>query len=117
MIPYVGPWIGGLPLFIIIAVQDVQNAFIFVAIMLIGQQIDANIVQPRIQSGQMGINSFWIVVVIIISGSLFGIFGMIIGVPIFSVIYSLIKEFVEYLLERKGLPKASNAYKAENEIK
>lgn len=117
MIPYIGPWLGAIPVFIMIGVQDMRTAMIFVLVIIIAQQIDGNIVQPRIQSGQMGMNSFWIVFAIIIGGSLFGIPGMIIGVPIFAVLYSLIKEFIEYILIRKGLPKESSAYSKENEDK
>lgn len=115
MIPYVGPWLGALPVFLMIAVQNTKTSLIFVIIILIGQQIDANIVQPRIQSSKMSMNSFWIVFSIIIGGSLFGIPGMIIGVPIFSVIYKLIKEFINYLLQKKGLPTNTEAYSLENE--
>lgn len=117
MIPYIGPWLGAIPVFIMIGVQDIRTAMIFIVVIIIAQQIDGNIVQPRIQSGQMGMNSFWIVFSIIIGGSLFGIPGMIIGVPIFAVLYTLIKELVEYILERKGMPKESVSYSIENEDK
>ncbi len=117
MIPYIGPWLGAIPVFIMIGVQDIRTAMIFIVVIVIAQQIDGNIVQPRIQSGQMGMNSFWIVFSIIIGGSLFGIPGMIIGVPIFAVLYTLIKELVEYILERKGMPKESVSYSIENEDK
>lgn len=117
MIPYIGPWLGAIPVFIMIGVQDMKTAMLFVIIIIVAQQIDGNIVQPRIQSGQMGMNSFWIVFSIIIGGSLFGIPGMIIGVPIFSVIYTLLKELIEYILQKKGLPKESIAYAKDNEEK
>lgn len=115
IVPYIGPWIGAIPVFIMIGVQDIEKALIFVVIILIAQQIDGNIVKPRIQSEQMGMNSFWIIFSIIIGGSLFGILGMVIGVPIFTVFYTLMKELVEYLLQRKGLPKELKAYRKENE--
>ncbi|MDD7306471.1 MAG: AI-2E family transporter [Peptoniphilaceae bacterium] len=117
MIPYLGPWLGATPVFLMIGVQDMRNAMIFIIVIIIAQQIDGNIVQPRIQSGQMGMNSFWIVFAIIIGGSLFGILGMIIGVPIFAVLYTLLKELIEFILEKKGLPKESKAYSKENEGK
>ena len=62
------------------------------------------------QSEKLGISSFWILVAILIGGSLFGIVGMIVGVPIFVVIYQLIKEVVEYLLNKKGLPVETKDY-------
>ncbi len=116
MIPFIGPWMGSVPVFMMIAVQDIKTAFIFIALIVLAQQIDENIVKPRIQSEQMGINSFWIILAIIIGGSLFGVMGMIIGVPIFAVLYKLFKELIEYVLNRKNLPTNSGAYLNKKEI-
>lgn len=117
LIPYIGPWIGSVPVFLMIVVQDYRKALIFIVIILIAQQIEENILKPRVQSDKLGISSFWILVSIIIGGSLFGIIGMIIGVPIFVVIYQLIKEISEHLLAKRGLPIATDEYlKDENKI-
>ncbi len=115
MIPYIGPIIGAIPVFIMIGVQDIKAAFIFLIAVVIGQQIDGNVVKPRIHSGSIGINSFWILFAIIIGGAMFGIPGMIIGVPIFAVIFGLVKELIEYVLNRKGLPVNTSEYEVDKE--
>ncbi|HHX70906.1 MAG: AI-2E family transporter [Miniphocaeibacter sp.] len=117
LIPYIGPWIGSVPVFLMISVQNFNKALIFIVMILIAQQIEENLLKPRVQSDKLGISAFWILVSIIIGGSLFGIVGMIVGVPIFVVIYQLIKEISEYRLKKKGLPIATDEYlKEENKI-
>ncbi len=116
LIPFIGPWIGSIPVFLMISVQDFNKALIFILIILIAQQIEENIIQPRVQGEKLGISSFWILVAIIIGGSLFGIVGMIIGAPIFVVIYQLIKEVAEYFLSKKGLPTKTKEYLDTNKI-
>lgn len=116
LIPYIGPWIGSIPVFLMILVQDYKKAIIFIVIMVIAQQIEENILKPRVQSEKLGISSFWILVSIIIGGSLFGLIGMIIGIPIFVVIYQLIKEIAEHLLDKKGLPTETDEYSKEENI-
>lgn len=113
MIPYIGPIIGAIPVFIMIGVQDIKAAFIFLIAIVIGQQLDGNVIKPRIHSDSIGINSFWILFAIIIGGSMFGIIGMIIGVPIFAVIFGLVKELIEYILARKNLPVNTSEYEVD----
>lgn len=113
MIPYIGPIIGAIPVFIMIGVQDIKAAFIFLIAIVIGQQLDGNVIKPRIHSDSIGINSFWILFAIIIGGSMFGIIGMIIGVPIFAVIFGLVKELIEYILARKSLPVNTSEYEVD----
>ncbi len=110
LIPYIGPWIGSAPVFLMISVQDFNKALIFIVIILIAQQIEENLLKPRIQSDKLGISAFWILVAVIVGGSLFGVVGMIIGVPIFVVIYQLIKEVSEHSLRKKGLPVETKDY-------
>lgn len=115
MIPYIGPVIGAIPVFIMIGVQDIKAAFIFLIAVVIGQQLDGNVIKPRIHSDSIGINSFWILFAIIIGGAMFGIVGMIIGVPIFAVIYGLVKELIEYILKRKEMPVSTSEYEVDKE--
>ncbi|MDL2311169.1 AI-2E family transporter, partial [Peptostreptococcaceae bacterium OttesenSCG-928-C18] len=110
LIPIVGPWIGSAPVFLMIAVQDFKKALIFIVIILVAQQIEENLVRPKVQGQKLGISSFWVLVSIIIGGSLFGIVGMIVGTPIFVVLYQLIKEISEYRLNKKGLPVSTSEY-------
>ena len=117
LVPYIGPWIGAVPVTLMIAVQDFNKALIFIVIILVLQQIESNILSPKIQGDKMEISAIWILVAITVGGNLFGIMGMILGIPMFVVIYELVKEISEYRLEKKGLPIETEEFmKPENRI-
>ena len=86
-------------------------AFWLAIIVFVIQQIDGNIIGPKILGDSIGISAFWILFSLLIFSKLLGFVGMIIGVPIFAVIYSLIKEAVEIRLRKKGLPTQTEEYK------
>ena len=110
VIPFFGPFIGAIPSFIIILFISPTKALWFILIVLIIQQIDGNIIGPKILGDSIGISAFWILFSIMIAGKLLGFVGMIIGVPLFAVIYSLIKEVVEERLRNKGLKTNTSDY-------
>ena len=91
IIPFFGPFIGAIPSFFIILFVSPIKALWFLVIVLIIQQIDGNIIGPKILGDSIGISPFWILFSILIFGKLLGVVGMIIGVPVFAVIYSVIK--------------------------
>ena len=103
IIPFFGPFIGAIPSFIIILFVSPVKALWFLVIILIIQQIDGNIIGPKILGDSIGISAFWILFAILVAGKFLGLVGMIIGVPLFAVVYSLIKEIVEAKLKKKGL--------------
>lgn len=103
IIPFFGPFIGAIPSVIIILFVSPVKALWFVLIIFIIQQIDGNIIGPKILGDSIGISAFWILFSILVAGKFLGIVGMIIGVPLFAVVYSLIKEIVENKLRKKGL--------------
>lgn len=103
IIPFFGPFIGAIPSFIIILFVSPVKALWFLFIILIIQQIDGNIIGPKILGDSIGVSAFWILFAILVSGKFLGIIGMIIGVPLFAIIYSIIKEIVEGQLKKKGL--------------
>ena len=74
------------------------------------QQIDGNIIGPRILGENVGISGFWILVSITVGGGLFGFVGMLLGVPVFAVIYMLVSDGVDRALVRKGKPTGTKAY-------
>ena len=74
------------------------------------QQIDGNIIGPKILGDSIGISAFWILFSILVAGKFLGLVGMIIGVPVFAIIYSVIKEEVEYKLKMKNLPTETEDY-------
>ncbi|HAE91689.1 AI-2E family transporter [Tissierella praeacuta] len=110
IIPFFGPFIGAIPSAIIILFISPVKAFWFLVIVLVIQQIDGNIIGPKILGDSLGISAFWILFSLLITGKLFGLLGMIIGVPLFVFIYSIIKEIVEDRLKKKGLPCETDKY-------
>lgn len=111
IIPFFGPFIGAVPAFIIILFISPPKALWFILIIIIIQQIDGNIIGPKILGDSIGISAFWILFSIMVAGKFLGFAGMIIGVPLFAVIYSLIKEYIEGKLKKKGLESDTEYYK------
>lgn len=110
IIPFFGPFIGAVPSSIIILFVSPVKALWFLIIIFIIQQVDGNIIGPKILGDSIGISPFWILFSILIMGKLMGIVGMIIGVPLFAVVYSIIKEIIEERLKEKGLPISTEEY-------
>ena len=110
IIPFFGPFIGAIPSAIIILFVSPIQALWFLVIVLVIQQVDGNIIGPKILGDSIGISAFWILFAILVAGKLFGLVGMIIGVPMFAVIYSIIKDIIEARLRYKGLPTETNNY-------
>lgn len=103
IIPFFGPFIGAIPSIFILLIVDPLQAFIFAVAILVIQQLDGNLIGPTILGDSMGLSSLWIMFAIIVGGAYFGVLGMIVGVPVFAIIYFLIKEFVDNRLNDKGL--------------
>lgn len=110
VIPFFGPFIGAIPSVIIIFFESPIMAFWFLVIILILQQLDANVIGPKILGDSLGISSFWILFSILVGGKFFGLTGLIVGVPLFVLIYSIIKGIVEVRLKAKGLPVDTKDY-------
>lgn len=110
MIPFFGPIIGAVPCTLLILMVDPFKALWFVILIAVLQQLDGNVLGPMILGNQTGLSGFWITFAIITFGGLFGFIGMIIGVPTFAVIYSLIRLFVENRLKSKGMPVSTAEY-------
>ena len=111
IIPFFGPFFGAIPSVIIVLFVSPTKALWLILIVFIIQQIDGNIIGPKILGDSIGISAFWILFSLLIFSKLLGFVGMIVGVPIFAVVYSLIKETVELRLKSKGLPTSTDEYK------
>lgn len=108
VIPFFGPFIGAVPSIFLILMVDPMEALILAIFILILQQVDGNIIGPKILGDSTGLPSIWIVFAILVGGGLFGFVGMLVGVPTFAVIYTLFNEFAEKRIaeqEKEGLPK------------
>lgn len=110
IIPFFGPFIGAVPSALIILFVSPIKAFWFVIIILVIQQIDGNIIGPKILGDSLGISAFWILFSLLVGGKIFGFIGLIIGVPLFVFVYSVIKDIVENRLKKKGLPHKTDEY-------
>ena len=110
VIPYFGPFFGAIPSILILLIVDPVTAFWFAIFLLLLQQLDGNVIGPKILGDSTGLSAFWVIFAITVFGSLLGVVGMFIGVPLFAVIYSLISEFVTSRLEQKGLPTETGDY-------
>lgn len=112
IIPYFGPFIGAIPSFFIILTQDVFKAFLFLVLVLVIQQIDGNIINPRIVGKTTSINSMWVILAITVIGGWLGILGMVIAIPLFSVIYMVVRRLVNTRLKKRGLSTETDNYAA-----
>ena len=104
IIPFFGPLIGAIPSAFIILLVDPLKCLIFVIFIIILQQIDGNIIGPKILGSSIGINGFWVMFSIILGAGLFSFWGMLLGVPVFVVIYTGITILVERKLKKRSLP-------------
>lgn len=110
VIPFFGPYLGAIPsAFLILLINPVKCLY-FIIFILILQQFDGNFLGPKILGESTGLSGFWVIFSITIFGGVFGIFGMIIGVPIFAVFYAFVKKYTNSLLQKKGLPTKTDKY-------
>ena len=116
IIPFFGPFIGAIPSAILIMVESPLQALYFVIFIIILQQIDGNILGPKILGNSTGLSSFWVMFAILIFGGLFGFVGMAIGVPLFAVIYSIVSECINHLLHNRGLSEDTNDYRGDKRL-
>ena len=104
IIPFFGPLIGAIPSALIILMVDPSKCLIFIIFIIILQQIDGNIIGQRILGSSTGINGFWVMFAIILGSGLFGFWGMLLGVPVFVVIYTVIQNLIIKKLKKSDLP-------------
>lgn len=110
IVPFFGPYIGGAISVVLILLSDPKAGVVFVLFIIILQQIDGNLIGPKILGESTGLSAFWVIFSILVGSGLFGFIGMIFGVPTFAVIYHLLKKFIEKRLEKKKLPVDTEDY-------
>ncbi len=110
VIPVFGPYIGAVPTVILIFVTDPPKGIIFLIYILILQQIDGNLIGPKILGDSTGITSFWVIVAVAVGGSLFGYIGMLIGVPTLALILYIVDRFAKKRTKKKHLPTSADDY-------
>lgn len=102
VIPFFGPFIGAIPATLLIMIESPAKGLWFILFVIVLQQIDGNIIGPKILGDRTGLSSFWVLFAIVVGGGLWGIVGMIVAVPLFAVIYDIVKKLVHRGLEKNG---------------
>lgn len=110
IIPFFGPFIGAIPSTILLLLINPIHALYFVIFIIVLQILDGNVIGPKILGSSTGISSFWVIFAITIFGGLWGVAGMIIGVPLFAVIYTIIKSILDINLKNKELTNKTEDY-------
>lgn len=117
LIPYFGPYIGTVPSALLICMISPVKALTFVLFIVVLQQIDGNLITPTIQKQATGLPSFWVLFAITLFGGLFGLVGLLIAVPCFTIIYELLVDLVNQRLKTKKLPINTDAYMLDKDVK
>lgn len=112
MIPFFGPFIGAIPSAVLVLLSEPHKAIAFIIFVIVLQQIDGNIIGPKILGDSLGLPTFWIIFAILVGGGLFGFAGMLFGVPVFALIYTFAKDSIESALNKKHMPVETSAYKS-----
>lgn len=110
IIPFFGPFIGAIPSAVLIVLAEPIKGLYFIIFILLLQQLDGNVIGPKILGSSTGLSSFWVIFSILLGGGLFGVAGMIVGVPTFALIYYTIDMITKDKLKEKKLPTSSTAY-------
>jgi predicted PurR-regulated permease PerM len=110
VIPFFGPFVGGIPSAIILLLENPANCLIFIIFIVIVQQLDGNVLFPALQGSKSGMSGFWILFAILLFGGMFGFIGFLLGVPVFAVIYEAVRSLARARLEARGLPAGTDEY-------
>lgn len=102
VIPYFGPFIGAVPSALLILISSPRNCLIFLIFIVILQQFDGNVLGPKLLAGSVGLTGFWVLFAITLFQGLFGFVGILVGVPVFAVIYDLVRRGIVAGLRRHG---------------
>ena len=102
VIPYFGPFIGAVPSALLIFISSPRNCLIFLIFILVLQQFDGNVLGPKLLAGSVGLTGFWVLFAITLFQGLFGFVGILVGVPVFAVIYDLARRAILSGLKKHG---------------
>ena len=110
VIPFFGPFLGAIPSAFLILLASPLKCLYFVIFVVLLQQLDGNVIGPKILGDSTGISSFWVIVAILVGGGFFGVLGMFFGVPVFACLRILIKWLMDRRLAKRGMPTEAGAY-------
>ena len=112
IIPFFGPFLGAIPSAFLILLVSPRQALYFVIFVLALQQLDGNVIGPKILGNTTGLSSLWVIIAILVGGGFFGVVGMFFGVPVCACLNSLVNYFVDARLRKKGLSPDAGEYAA-----
>ena len=110
IIPFFGPFLGAIPSFVIIFIADPWKAVVFALLILVVQQIDGNLIAPVILGDRTGLSSLGVIIAVTVMGGVFGITGMLIGVPLFALVMTILDDYITSRLRAKGEETGLNKY-------
>ncbi len=110
IIPVFGPFFGAIPSAFLLLLTDPYKCLVFLIFIVILQQVDGNIIGPKILGDSTGLSAFWVLFSLLLFNHLMGFWGMLLGVPLFASFYYLLREFINSRLKKKGLPLATQDY-------
>ena len=110
IIPFFGPFLGAIPSTFLILLVSPIKALYFVIFVLALQQLDGNVIGPKILGDKTGLSSLWVIIAILVGGSFFGLPGMFFGVPVCACLYSAVNFYVDVRLRKKHLPVETEQY-------
>lgn len=110
IIPFFGPFIGAIPSALLLLLENPLHCVYFIIYVVILQQLDGNVIGPKILGNSTGLSSFWVLFSILLFGGLWGIVGMIVGVPLFAVIYDIVRKLTYLGLNRHGRSRMIQEY-------
>lgn len=110
IIPFFGPFFGAIPSAFLLLLSSPKQVIPFIIFIIVLQQFDGNILGPKIIGDSTGLTPFWVMFAIFVGGGLFGFAGMLLGVPVFAVLYALFSEFIAHLLKKKRLSHRTRDY-------
>ena len=113
VIPFFGPFIGAVPATLLIMIETPIKGLWFIVFVLLLQQLDGNVIGPKILGDRTGLSSFWVLFAIVLFAGLWGVVGMVVGLPLFAVIYDIVKKLVRRGLTRKGQEQLWDQYRAD----
>ncbi|MCL2367958.1 MAG: AI-2E family transporter [Oscillospiraceae bacterium] len=109
-VPFFGPFIGGIPSALLLMAESPLSGLIFIIFIIVLQQISGNIVGPKLMAHATGLKGFWVLFALLVGFGLFGFVGMLLGVPVFSLIYDGIRFLTNRRLKRRALSTDTLSY-------
>ena len=103
IIPFFGPYIGAIPSALLVLMINPRKCIPFILFILALQQLDGNVIGPKILGNSTGLSGFWVIFSITFFGGLWGVVGMVVGVPLFAVLYAGVSYMINRFLEKKAL--------------